>query len=150
MNKLLFALLVASALPGAARAQVQLTSQAFVEKTIEVGGATKVERTEPKVVVPGDKLVFELTYKNAGDKPAANFVLTNPVPEAVAFGEAPGATVSVDGGKSWGALAALKVKQADGTFRPAQAGDVTHVRWAMAQAIPAGAAGKVSFRGTVK
>ena len=62
------------------------------------------------VVTPGDKLVFVLSYRNDGAAPATGFVVTNPIPTSVAFagGESAGAIVSVDGGKSWGALAALQ------------------------------------------
>jgi len=132
---------------------VQLTSKVLVERTVKDDkGADKIVLEEPKVVTPGEKLLFTLAYKNVGAAPAEDFVITNPLPDAVAYagGEADGSVVSVDGGKNWGALAALQVKAADGTLRPAQAADVTHVRWAFAKPIPAGAEGKLTFRGTVK
>jgi hypothetical protein len=74
------------------------------------------------------------------------------MPGAVSFAEAEGdgALVSVDGGRSWGMLAALRIALPDGTSRPAAAADVTHVRWSFAQPIAAGNAGKLSFRGVVK
>ncbi len=50
----------------------------------------------------------------------------------------------------WGQLADLTVPMADGTRRPAQPADVTHVRWAFQKPIPAGATGKLIFRGVVK
>jgi uncharacterized repeat protein (TIGR01451 family) len=132
---------------------VSLSSQVLVEK-VKTGadGKPVTVREEPAVVTPGDKLVFLLRYKNGGAAPATGFTLTNPIPSAVAYaGSADsGASVSVDGGKSWGALASLKVAQADGTFRPATAADVTHIRWSFAQAIAPGATGELSFRGTVK
>ena len=58
--------------------------------------------------------------------------------------------MSVDGGKSWGQLASLRIANADGTSRAAQPADVTHIRWAFAQPIGAGNAGELSFRGVVK
>jgi uncharacterized repeat protein (TIGR01451 family) len=39
----------------------------------------------PKLVVPGDQLVFVVRYKNVGAQPASNFTVTNPIPRAVAF-----------------------------------------------------------------
>ena len=132
---------------------VTLESQLFVEKTItDDAGKTIVVRAEPKIVVPGDKIVFELDYKNSDSKPAEGFVVANPMPEAVRFlaAETPGADYSVDGGKSFGPLASLKVADATGKLRAAEAGDVTVVRWQFAKAIPAGTGGKLIFRGIVK
>jgi uncharacterized repeat protein (TIGR01451 family) len=147
--------LLALIAPVAANAanEVSLTSSVFVEKTVpQADGRTRLVLEEPKVVVPGDKLVFVLNYRNQGAKPATDFVVTNPMPGAVAYQGTPdaGAIVSVDGGKSWGPMASLKVRKADGTFRSAYPEDVTHVRWAMKTPIPVGAAGKLSFRGIVR
>ncbi|MBA3896542.1 MAG: DUF11 domain-containing protein [Sphingomonadaceae bacterium] len=154
MTKLLIAL-VALLAPVAAHAanDVALTSEVFVEKAVpDAAGRTRLVLEPPKVVVPGDRLVFVLGYKNLGRAPAADFVVTNPMPSAVAYqGAADGAAmVSVDGGRSWGALPALKVRGEGGVVRAARPEDVTHVRWAMKMPIPVGAAGKLSFRGVVR
>ena len=104
------------------------------------------------MVVPGDRLLFVLSYRNNGAAPAANFVVTNPLPPAVAFSgtEDARADVSVDGGHSWGKLATLQVRESDGTMRAARADDVNSIRWAFAQPIPAGEAGRLTFRGVVR
>jgi len=133
--------------------EVALTSAVFVEKSVpQADGKPRLVLEEPRTVVPGDKLVFVLGYRNQGAKPATDFVVTNPLPTAVAYQGAAdnAAVVSVDGGKSWGALGALKVRKADGTARPAYPEDVTHVRWTMKTPIPVGAEGKLSFRGVVR
>jgi hypothetical protein len=103
-------------------------------------------------VLPGEALVFMLEYKNGGAKPATGFEINNPIPSAVQFTgvEQPWAVVSVDNGKTFGPIATLKVKAADGKLRAATFDDVTHVRWKFATPIPAGAAGRVSFYGIVK
>jgi uncharacterized repeat protein (TIGR01451 family) len=104
------------------------------------------------VVTPGDRLVFVLGYRNAGAEPATGFVLTDPIPPSVSFtgSDDASAVVSVDGGRSWGKLASLKVVQADGTSRPAVAADVTHVRWSFDRPIASGSGGELSFQGVVK
>jgi len=132
---------------------VALDSAIFVERSISgPDGKLRVVREEPKLVTPGDKLVFVLSYRNAGNAPADSFVVTNPIPASVSFvsSDSNGAEYSVDGGKNWGLLPALKVRAADGSLHPAAPSDITHVRWAFATAIPAGGGGKLSFRGIVR
>jgi uncharacterized repeat protein (TIGR01451 family) len=132
---------------------VSLNSDVLVERTtVDANGRAQVTLEEPQVVVPGDKLVFVLRYQNNGRAPASDFVVTNPLPHAVAFQASADqrSQVSIDGGQSWGQLDQLKVRDADGATRPARADEVTHVRWAFAQPIPAGEAGRLMFRGIVR
>ncbi|WP_422061254.1 hypothetical protein [Sphingopyxis sp.] len=151
-----FFLFLAALAPAQAFAanQVALDNNVFVERvTTDAGGKERVLLEEPKIVVPGDRLVFVLNYRNASAQPADKFVITNPMPSAVRFagaGSASAPLVSVDGGKAWGLLETLSVIQPDGTRRAAQPADVTHIRWAFQKPIPAGATGKLMFRGVVK
>ncbi len=154
MRKLLFFLLAAVA-PAQAMAadRVALDNSVFVERvTTDANGKQRVLLEEPKVVVPGDRLVFVLNYRNAGVQPADRFVITNPMPAAVSFADAGDTSpmVSVDGGKQWGLLADLTVAMTDGTRRTAQPADVTHIRWSLQKPIPVGGTGKLMFRGVVK
>ncbi len=152
--KILLALL-ALLVPATAFAadNVSLTNKVFVER-VKPGpdGKPVSVREEPGVVTPGDRLVFVLGYRNSGSAPATGFTLTNPIPPSVACAGSDDAraVVSVDGGKSWGALASLKVVQPDGTSRPAVAADVTHIRWSFDRPIAAGSGGELSFRGIVE
>lgn len=151
--KILLALVALLTPIGGLSAQVTLSNEVLVERVSKgPDGKAKVVLQTPSSVVPGDKLVFVLTYKNGGAKSATDFVITNPLPKEVRLrGEVPsGAVVSVDGGKTWGSLAALQVKQADGTSRAAAVADVTDVRWAFGKPIPAGASGKVRFDAVVR
>jgi len=152
--RLLIAML-AFAAPAAALAadEVRLTSEVFVEHNVtQPDGSVRTVREAPNVVTPGDKLVFVLSYRNEGAAPATGFVVTNPMPESVSYADSasPGEIVSVDGGNSWGELASLRVRNADGSMRPAVDADVTHVRWRFAAPIPAGEGGNLSFQGVVR
>jgi uncharacterized repeat protein (TIGR01451 family) len=152
--KILLALFALLAPVAASAAQdVSLTTKVLVER-VKTGadGKPVTVREEPGVVTPGDKLIFVLGYRNGGAQPATGFTLTNPIPPSVAFSgsDDASAVVSVDGGKSWGPLAALKVVQADGTSRPAVAADVTHIRWSCGRPIAPGTGGELSFRGIVE
>jgi uncharacterized repeat protein (TIGR01451 family) len=142
-------LLAAPAL--AAAPAVTLQGDVKLEKTVVENGASKQVLIAPKKVVPGDHLVFSTAYRNNGAAPVEHFVVTNPLPKGVAYAidEAQGSEVSVDGGKTWGQLALLKVADGKGGLRAAQASDVSHVRWTVAVIAP-GASGAVSYHAVVR
>lgn len=146
----LFALLSA---PAFAADDVSLKSDVFVAREVrDAQGKPRTVLQPPAKVTPGDRLVFVLNYRNRGAAPATGFTVTNPLPAAVAYanGASAGEIVSVDGGRSWGALPTLRVPVAGGAARPARAADVTHIRWTLAKPIPAGGAGKLQFNGVVR
>ena len=152
-NFILGLLALLAAAPALAADNVSLKSEVFVERQVrDAGGAIRTVLQPPKMVTPGDRLVFKLDYRNAGAAPATSFVVTNPIPKAVAYadGASAGEVVSVDGGKSWGALPTLRVAGAGGKVRAATAADVTHVRWTLAKPIPVGGTGTLKFNGVVR
>ena len=152
MRALLFVIALLAPSFALAANNVTLSSTVFLEKTIaDSSGHARIVLEEPKAVTPGDQLVFILNYRNAGNAPASDFIVTNPLPAAVAYlGSGDSAQVSIDGGRNWGALPTLKVRETDGRWRSARPDDVTHVRWALKHTIAAGAQGKLSFRGIVR
>lgn len=141
-------------------APVTLSSDVKIERVeTDAAGKEKVTLYAPKqvVVVPGDKVLFTLEVVNTGAEPAAGFRATNPMPGPVQFVSVTEdwAEVSVDGGTSWGKLAALKVKKAPAegaapVERAADVTDVTHVRWVFADAIAPGGKRTISYRGVIK
>jgi uncharacterized repeat protein (TIGR01451 family) len=148
----LLAALVAPAIANAG--PVELTSAVFVERrSVDATGKETISLVTADRVVPGDKLRFVIRYRNGGQTPAADFVITNPVPASVAYVAADGLPlpmVSVDGGYTYGDLARLFVKAADGSERPARAADVTHVKWQFAEKLAGGTAGEVAFRAELR
>lgn len=158
MNKFLIAgvsaLLSAAVAPAAYAAApqpIELKGDVKVDKLVGEKGKERHVLVAPDVVVPGDKLVFATTYRNVGAAAVSNFVVTNPIPAGIALADTGAAEldVSVDGGKSWGKLAALRVAAADGTKRAAQADDVTHIRWSLPQVAP-GDTGTVAYHAVVR
>jgi len=149
-----FALVAVSA-PALAQSDVAISSVVMVERS-DADGKVTLEKPQDVTVVPGDRLLFTLSYANTGSEPADNFVATNPMPGAVRFDTAreDWAELSVDGGRSWGKLADLTVTETaeDGTqtTRPATSEDVTHVRWVFTDPIAPGAKGDLEFHGTVR
>lgn len=149
----LAALVLVITAPAAAQAQeqvpapIQLTGYVKLEKvTTDDTGARVVERVDPQVVVPGDKLVFGTRFANTGTELIERFVVSNPVPAAVRVaGEIdPGLLVSVDDGQTWGQLSDLAIVDAAGEARAALPGDITNVRWALTQIAP-GESGTLEF-----
>ncbi len=125
-----------------------------VKEVVDARGVKSRTLVAPTTVLPATPIVVWINYKNAGATPANNFVINNPVPSGVNFtglGEnSEWGVVSVDGGKSFGPLASLKITNPDKSVRAALAQDVTHVRWTFAKPIPANGSGKLSFYAVVK
>jgi hypothetical protein len=139
--------------PNPVKSPVTIKSDIFVARTVtDAQGKKKNLLVAPTRVLPGEPLAIIINYANTGTKPASKFVIDNPVPNAVTFtGVAESwAVVSVDGGTTFGPLAALKIKNPDGTVRAAQSSDVVAVQWRLPQPIAPGATGKVMFYGVVK
>ena len=103
--------------------------------------------------MPGEVVVYTITYTNAGSDAAENVVITDPLPTEVQYvpGSESGAAgaefaVSVDGGESFSAPSEALVVRQDGQPRPAEPGDYTHLRWVLADPVLPGASGFLRFR----
>lgn len=141
-----------AAVPAAAPAgPVALSGDVKVDRTVTENGQTRHVLVQPDKVVPGERLVFTTSYRNSGARPIQNFVVTNPLPPAVMLADAGNAAllVSVDGGAHWGPLARLTVSDGKGGTRPAEAGDVTHLRWTIPRIAP-GETGSLAYYATVR
>lgn len=146
------ALMIATgiAAPAVAQGTVALKGDVKVVRQVVADNGKTVEKLEdPSQVLPGDKLVFTTRYTNGGDKAVDDFVVTNPLPAPVKLAKVDSFEVSVDGGKTFGALAVLKAAGGDGKPRAAELGDVTHVRWRVASIAP-GASGEVKYFAEVR
>lgn len=138
--------------PTPTQAPLELVGYVKLEKvTTDETGARTIERVDPQVVVPGDKLIFGTRFANKGPEPVEQFVVSNPVPAAVRVsGEVDAEQlVSVDGGKVWGKLADLSTIDPAGQPRAALPGDITNVRWILPQIAP-GESGTLEFPVTVR
>jgi len=140
--------------PVAAQAASPISLSGDVKAVKVITAADGTERTEmvaPTTIVPGDRLIFGTDYTNSGGETVTNFVVTNPLPAAVRLAPDADAAleVSVDGGKTWGVLGALKIANPEGTMRPAAHTDVTHVRWELASIAP-GARGRLSYPAIIR
>ena len=136
-----------------AQDQGHLSVQTVVQKeqvTMNEDGEQQVTLVPAETVVPGESVVYTITFTNISDDAAGNVVITNPIADSLtyvdgsAFG--PGAEVqfSVDNGKTFADRGALTVTE-EGIVRAASAEDFTHIRWVMQQELAAGAQGVARF-----
>lgn len=154
------ATLAASAHAQAPAGGVQLVNVAQKEIEVDEGGQRVRRLVEPGKMIPGDAVVYTISYTNKGARAAERVVVTNPVPQHTRMraGSAEGAgteiTYSVDGGKTFAAPDKLTVTVRDASgksaTRPAVAADFTHVRWALKDPLAAGASGFVRFRTVIQ
>lgn len=158
LQRLLLAAIAATAMLciGSAQAQsaaIQVTNEVFQEVEVQAADGSTFLRTVPAVtIVPGDEVIYVIRYANTGDQPAENVAINNPLPTQLEYVSAiapPPLLVSVDSGAQYGDLASLTVAGADGATRPAQAADVTHLRWVL-DTLPPGAEGEITFVARVK
>ena len=139
---------------------VQLVNAAHKEVEVEEAGRKVRKLVEPGKMVPGDEVVYTISYVNKGSRPAERVVVVNPLPQHTKFraGSVEGASTeiaySADGGKTYAAPDRLTVatRDAKGTpaTRPAVAADITHIRWTLKEPLPPGASGQVRFRAVIE
>ena len=152
----LIAIAIASTLaaPAVAAGPLVVTSKVLVEtRTAGTDGTTRVTLTKPARVVPGDRVVFVLDYRNTGRQPIADLVLANPLPPAITYRAprpgSPAPELSVDG-RTFGPLAGLTVPTPGGGTRPARTDDVVAVRWRLSNPLAAGGQGELAFQAALK
>jgi uncharacterized repeat protein (TIGR01451 family) len=121
------------------------------EVSIDLSGARTTKLVDAATVVPGDEVIYTVTFHNISGEPAENVVITNPLPAELTYVDgsafAPGAETvfSVDGGKTFASPDALTVSE-NGEERSATANDFTHIRWVMRNELAAGMQGMSQFR----
>ena len=154
INAGMFLLFAASTVIATAQESGHLNVTTTVQKeevTIDEAGNRTTQLVDATKVVPGDEVIYTVTFSNISDAPAENVIITNPLPEQLtyvddsAFGPGADIVFSVDGGKTFGRPDELTVS-VDGVPRSATARDFTHIRWVMAADIAAGSQGMSQFR----
>ncbi len=114
-------------------------------------GTRAVLRVPAETVVPGDEVIYTLTYDNQGAEPADDIFITNPIPEHMEFRRAAAnpagleTVFSVDGGHVFGPLSDLTVSDSAGQIRQATPQDCTHIQWQFHRSLAPGETGQVSY-----
>ncbi len=147
-------LLTLTAVGGVAEEAGKLEVKTVVQKERTVTNATGETTTElvpVESVVPGEEVVYTVTYTNVSDSVTDNIVITNPIPRELtyvqgsAFGPGTEISFSVDGGQTYASPEQLVI--VDGALeRPALPGDFTNIRWVVQNSLDAGDRGFARFR----
>lgn len=152
---LLFAGSLALAAPPAGSVLVKTIAEQ--EQVVDgPNGAKSTELVPAAKVLPGHEVIYTVTFSNTGSQPAADVVVTNPVPAHTryvpgsAFGPGTELRFSTDGGRSFAPADALTVATAEGTTRPATAADYTHIRFVLKNPLNPGAIAFARYRAQVE
>jgi len=143
----------AMAQQGAIRLEHKAEQQEIVT---DDNGIEQTRLVEAARVLPGEEVLFTVTYSNVGGEAAEDVVIINPVPEHMfyvnesATGENTSVTFSVDGGKTFAAPQDLLITDELGAERPAAARDYSHIRWVIDSEVAAGGSGTVHFAAVVE
>ena len=151
--KFKFAALAAlmAATPLAHAAPVTVANSVYVEREVSVGNGASAKVLEPaRSLRRGDRLVYVVSWRAPQTK-GEHLTITNPLPRTIAYERSSGGDedVSVDGGRSWGKLDGLRVR--DGSeWRYATPQDVTHIRWKVPPQLALAGSGRLTWSGIVR
>lgn len=152
---LILAMVLGATAQTAAEKKGGVELKVVAEKEIQVVGTDGVkimQKVPADKVIPGEEVIYTITFTNSGDRPAENLVVKNPIPEHMnyvggsAAGENSVITYSVDNGQSFDVPGKLTVKDTQGKTQAAEASDYTHVCWTLTEPVAPNSSGMVSFR----
>ena len=107
-------------------------------------------------VVPGDEVIYTVTFTNISQETAENVTVVDPIPEQMTyvrgsvFGPGADITFSVDGGSTFAVENDLRVATDNGGERTAQPEDYTHIRWVLRNPLGPGKRGVARFRAVLR
>jgi len=111
---------------------------------------------EPGTALPGDVMMYSITFENIGSEPAKGIVINDPIPNNSKYrvdsasGKNTKITFSIDGGKNFGNPKDLIVKDKNGKEWTAKPESYTHIRWVYTKSLAPGTKGEVTFKTQVK
>lgn len=152
MRKFVLAMLASSliASPALAQSAVVLSSAVFVERLGHTGNGQVERLIEPATrLTSGETVVLMVEWHAHSGSPG--FDVASPIPSTLAFtgSSRDGEQVSVDGGRHWGTLGSLTIRDGYGV-RLASPQDVTNVRWPVSAREAARGSGRITYSAVVR
>ena len=137
--------------------KIILTNKVFKQVIkIDKDGNTSYDYIEPKTALPGDIMLYIISFENIGADLAEGIVINDPIPNNSkyridsAIGNNTKITFSIDGGKNFGNPKDLVVKDKNGKEWTAKPESYTHIRWVYKKSLAPGEKGEVSFKTKIK
>jgi uncharacterized repeat protein (TIGR01451 family) len=115
------------------------------------GAGTRIETGAGAAGSHADRLVYTARFANRGTAVLDGVRITSPIPAELRYlpqsasGPVTAVLFSIDQGRTFGPAAELEIVGEDGTRRPADPADYTHVRWVLDGPLDPGATGVVRF-----
>ncbi len=148
----LAATLLACAMNATAQSQLEIRTEVQKEDVVTAeDGTERVELITAETVLPGEEVIYTVTFANTSDVAADNVVITNPLPaeltyvDGTAGGEGTRVQFSADGGVTFAQATELTVSD-NGGERRASPDEFTHIRWVLDAALLPGETGTATFR----
>ena len=135
--------------------EIKITDEVEIKVKTE-DGKEETKRVPAEKVSPGIAVIYTLSAKNTSAAPVADVVMTDPIPDQMEYvdgsvsAENARVTFSVDGGKTFAAQSALRVRGENGAMRPAGPADFTHIRWQLEKPLGPGEVYATSFKARVE
>jgi uncharacterized repeat protein (TIGR01451 family) len=145
---------------GQAMAQPRMAVDMKAEKLVSVqeDGKTVHKRVEARDTLPGDVLIYTVSYRNGGNSAATAVSIDGKIPEGTAYVPDTASrpeivTFSIDQGKTYKkpALLTYEITDANGGKKQVKASPeaYTEIRWVISE-IPAGGSGELAYQVRVK
>ncbi|MFK8031030.1 MAG: hypothetical protein AB8G18_12415 [Gammaproteobacteria bacterium] len=121
------------------------------ERYTDEKGVERSRLVPVATVIPGDQVVYTITFANRGTQAADGIKIVDPVPDAMryvadsAFG--PGTTISfsADDGKTFSSADSVTVSDG-GSQRAATTNEFTHIQWVFNSPLEPGAQAYAQFK----
>ncbi|MEM7282758.1 MAG: hypothetical protein AAF438_14140 [Pseudomonadota bacterium] len=142
---------------GQEKGAIEVKTVAEKEEVLLAEDGTEESKLVPvSTVVPGDEIVYTVTFTNISEETADNVTVVDPIPDQMTyvrgsvFGPGADITFSVDGGATFEAEDDLRVATDNGGERTAQPEDYTHIRWVLRNPLGPGKRGVARFRAVLR
>jgi len=135
---------------------IRFSNNAYKQEiSTDKDGKKQFNFVEPKLVLPGDVILYEIEFENVSDQVISDIVVNNPLPNnskyraGSAQGKSTQITFSVDG-NNYKKAEGLVVKDKAGKSWLAKPEDYQAIRWVYKQALKPGEKSKVSYKTEIK
>ncbi len=121
-------------------------------QTTNENGEKEIKRIEATTVIPGDIVIYTISYTVIGEKIVDDVVIDNPIPQDMiyqdgsAYGYNTDIEFSIDGGNTFASPENLNIMDSKGNEHLAMASDYTNIRWILKNPVAHGKTGRIVYK----